>query len=961
MNIIDKVVELLSKEGMETTFVFTSEVVARSYLEACARKNPKRAVFEDCAISWDTFQGKFTSYPRDRVRAVFTDRLLFVKQYFASSDAMKKLKYYCDSSYECSKPAYIRSIAKALPDMCRAFEPGTMKLLDITRENAPEEMQRDLLLLVPAYKAYLDERGLYETALYEPDFTKVADDGSVAADYTIVFPETFSNPAVLKALRVCRHINIDTHEKRPKLRLYNNSVSEIRGCMREVYKLLTHSVHPDDIAITCADYDAYKPYLEQEAFKRDIHLSFNKVMPVSSYAPGAFFRALERVIEENYSFRSMKALLLDLRFPYKGRDLLAGIIEKAVKCKCKDGPLENWINKFWKLCNRDGKHIAVEEARRLDEIRKSIQRVAECDDPSELKRNIIILVKDIFDDGEWTEMPEEGGIGIKVEDGRTVNERSGEDEETESPEKGNDDIKAENARIFGLCMHELDNLSSHAEGISFGKDGSLFGFFVDILRDKTYRPNTGKGSINVYEYPVSAGLAVKYHFTLGLTDSNSKILRNPYPFLPLNTAKTMDDVKALEDSVIRLYGGALLDGFSRMSSAEESFSGADVVPTLFLKGDRVRKIEKKVESDSFDEELSIWTEAEKNAPDEKSKTKTGPTLRITQKQKDCFDRAYESGLKYGNDMSFASVSASLTISVSKVKEFETCPYRGYAYSKLGLDDLKFEPDMADAAGVGNILHETVQDALAEAGTFASINPDRLGEIFNQKVDEYEGKTEATDSVHVAYIRKKYIKDIADILKCVEEAEGIDEHTEKGYLIKLGKMYSLYNEYEASAFTPDETSAIRFEGRMDCILENDEELAVIDLKKDGSKHYGGTLDKCNLQVAIYARMLKEDPGFKEKKKPVTIGAFYSFKDGKFLFVWPRIGGRSNSKNYFYDENSKVDGVKGNITEYVENNYKERVMNLDRIVREHDFAPKPKGNTSCDNCPFYNLCRKGFQTV
>ncbi len=934
-NSVNIMVDLLSKEGSQTTFVFTSEIVARSYLEACARRYPNKAIFSDSAISWDTFQEKFTPYPRDQVKAVFTDRLLFVQQFFSAKDsnsqtAMSKLKYYCDSNYTCSKPAYMRSIAKALPHMCKAFNlenklennlgdnqentSGQLTLLDKTLQNAPKEMQADLLLLVPAYKAYLDQQGLYETALYEPDFTKPANDGSLASNYTLVFPQTFSKSAVLKALEVCKHVDLEPHEQGLKLKLFNNSLSEIRACLRNVYTLLTNGTRPNDIAITCSDYDAYKPYLDQEAQKRDITLTFNNAKPISSYTPGAFFCALERVKGENYSFKSMKSLLLDLRFPYKNRDLLVSIIQKAVDCKCQDGPLSNWITKFKKLG-------ALEEATRLEQLETGIKAVVDCKDPLQLRENVMILIKDLFGDEEWTKRPDE-----------------------------NDSLKAQNARIFGSCERELDNLSVHANGLELGKDLDLFSLFVDILKDKTYRPNTGKNNINVYKYPADAGLAVKYHFTLGLTDSNTKVLLNPYPFLPLDTAKTLEEVRALEDSVLNLYGQTLDGGSSWMSSAEEAFSGADVVPTLFLKGDRIEKV-KKVECDSFEEEISVWK-------GQKELTE-GQVLAITQKQKDCFERAYQSELDFSNEMSFAPVDTPFKISVSRVKELETCPYRGYVYCKLGLNNLDFEPNMTDAAQIGNLLHEALQKALKEANTLDNIKADGLQEIFDQVVEEYEKTAKATDSVHVAYIRHRYSGLLPKLIGCFEETENdrnLDNYTAR----KLGGMDFKAKEYTAPAIIPEGTG-LQFEGRMDCILQDgDGDLAVIDLKKDASKHHGGSLDKCNLQVAIYAKMLEKDSHF--GKRP-EIGAFYSFEAGKFLFVWPKFGYNRAYNNFFYDENSvSTDPApKSDKTEYVEENYKKRVKELDRIVKEQDFAPRPKDVDSCKNCPFYSLCRKGFQTV
>lgn len=910
MNSIDRMVDLLSSASAENiSYVFSSEVVARSYIELCARKYPNKAIFSDSVISWDTFSEKFTEYPKNLTRAIFTDRLLFVQHFFKTQNAMQRLKYYCDSNYQCSKPAYMRSIAKALPKMCKAFDLSTMQIVDSIKQDAPKEMLDDLQLIVPSYQAYLDQHSLYDLALYEPDFTTRANDGTKACNYTLVYPETFSNAYVIKALEVCNRINVVSHEDSLHLKLFTNSLAEIRACIRKVHALLSTGTTPNDIAISCPDFDAYKPYLDQEAQKRDITLTFNNAQALSTYTPGAFFCALLRVKAENYSFNSMKALLLDPQFPYKDRDLLVSIIQKAIDCKCKDGPLSNWIKKLKKIG-------AEKEVQRLSEIEIGIKAVVDCKDPLKLKDNVMILVKDLFGENSWT-----------------------------NKEEQNNSVKAENARIFGSCERELDNLSAHASEVDLDSSGSLFGLYVDILKDKTYRPNTGKENVNVYKYPVSVGLAIRYHFVLGLTESNSKVFRNPYPFLPLDKAKTMENVKALEDSVINLYSQTLKEGYFWVSSVEEGFSGADVVPTIFLKNDRIEKI-KTIEQDSFAKELKIW-EGEENA--------TNSNFSITQKQKDCFDKAYENELKFNNELVFAPVETPFRMSVSRVKEFESCPYKGYAYCVLGLKNLDFEPNMADAAQIGNLLHSTLQKALKEAGSIESIRTERLQEIFRQEIAKYENTARATDSVHLQYVRNKYSKILPLILDCVEETEKTKENTDESTQVYLGTMNFKATEYTAPSL---DVGPIRFEGRMDCILEDsDGSLAVIDLKKDASSHHGSSLDKVNLQVAIYSKMLEQDPNY--GKRP-EIGAFYSFEDGKFYFVWPRFGKRKDLKNFFYDTSCLIPEAKGGTDEFVEENYNKRVSNLVKIVQEHNFAPNPV-NGACDNCPFFNLCRGGFQTV
>ena len=156
MDYVGRIAQLLLKAYEDgTRYVFSSQVVARSYLEACVRMHPGTAVFSDSVVSWDQFKANFTHFPEGGMRAVFTDRLLFVNRLFRRERAMSRLRFYCDGSYPCSEKAYMKSIATGLPDMCRAFDLDTMQLRPSVHENAPTDMVHDLDIIVPASRFVL--------------------------------------------------------------------------------------------------------------------------------------------------------------------------------------------------------------------------------------------------------------------------------------------------------------------------------------------------------------------------------------------------------------------------------------------------------------------------------------------------------------------------------------------------------------------------------------------------------------------------------------------------------------------------------------------------------------------------------------------------------------------------------------------------------------------------------------
>jgi len=797
----------------------------------------------------------------------------------------------------------MKSIAKGLPSMCRAFDMQTMTLKASTRANASLDMIHDLELIVPAYKAFLDDKGLYDTFLYEPDFSKPANDGSLSSSYVLVFPNSLSDAYAESALKYCKRFDLDFSNasteilsEKPKLKLFSNSIAETRACIRKVYSLLASGVLPNDIAISCPNVEAYMPYLEMEASKRDICLSFTTSKPLLEYIPGKFFKALLRAREENYSMESMKELLLDPCFPYKDRDVIVRIIEKSIKCKIQEGVLIKWCKKLSAL-GED------ELSQRLSAISTGISSVVDCKDASMLHENVMILVKSLFGETTWT---------------RELS--------------SNDGLEYENARVFGSCANELGTLSFHANLLGMDKPQDLFGLFIDILGDKVYTPNVGRDNIKVYEYPLDAGLAVKHHFIIGLTDTNTRILRNPYPFLPYEKTKTLEDVLHLGSSVLELYshvfinnGSDINNGSVWLSSSEEGFSGADVVPTSFL-GDENLQYVKNVEDDSFSLEESLW----KNPENLRLKDIVKDFV-ITQKQKTCFNAAYNTALNYSNKMKFKAPSLPFYMGVSRVKAFEECPYKGYAYCVLKLKEVDFEPRMNDAAQIGDILHATIQRALKESGSLGALNAQRLKSIFREELENYSKKPNATDKSHIAYIRKRY----EDILQLVYES---------GSASFIRDMQFKAMEDDTSFAVSNDVVSIM--GMADCILEDKNgNYAVIDFKKNAGAYYKPTdLDKTSLQLAIYAKMMEENPKFGCSP---TFGAYYSVEDGSFKYVWPPVTiGRSNQGADYNGE--------------VKENYEKRMNNLSSVLEKATFYPTPLDD-SCKYCSFYNLCRGGFETV
>lgn len=867
MNLKESVFEQIGKYPTEgVTLVFPYENVARSYATAYVRET-KKALFPDALISWDTFRDNFTAVPEGFESAVFTDRCLFVSQWFENG-GFQKLRYYADSQFSCAKGAYIKSIASSLPDMCKAFDLSTMEILGRVKEIAPSDMIHDLMLLVPAYKKFLEDHSMYEKSLLEPDFSK-------AQNYMIVLPQCITDSLVEQACLFAHVLSYDNpvnEGNRNDFKIASNSLSEIRECLRSIYDQLKEGEPLSDFAITCGELDSYRPYLEREARRRDIELRFLSSKRLSDYAPGQFFIALKHLKDSNYSLGAMKNLILDPKFPFQDRETMAQIIAQAIEMKIQEGSLELWKTKLSKCKDKNVYEV-------FNSLSDAIIAIVNCTDPEKLRENVMVFIKTFFGEQSWTDMH-----------------------------------SSQEAKVFGSCEKELNTLYIHAKAFGIEQKGDLFDLFVDIICDKRYQPNDKGVGIAVYKYPMSAGLAVKNHYVIGLGEANTRNERNPYPFIK----DDCPDSVQLGDGVLDLYQYGIGYGGSVMSGCDENFSGAVILPTRFLSDNRVVRVSKP-KNDSLRTEEDVW----------KCNVQPDSDICWTRAQKNSEENAMQTSLMFSSENVFPEVSTPFEMSISREKDFEECPYKGYAKSILRMKEYDFQPRMDDPGEVGEILHVTFQKALAEAKRLENIREDRLKEIFRKAVAAYESKANSTDKNHVARIIRRYEDSLYDIVEGASSSylKGLDFAGKEETTSASVCMYQ-----------------IRFKGRADCVLVNDSgDFAVIDFKKNGDNYYKATdLSQTSLQLAIYARMIEANE--KYGRIPVR-GAYYSVEDGKFLYVWPFTEVSSRSKQgYPYD--------------VIAEDCDKRVKAVSDMIENSSFDPTPS-EESCKFCKFGILCRGGFE--
>ncbi len=466
----------------------------------------------------------------------------------------------------------------------------------------------------------------------------------------------------------------------------------------------------------------------------------------------------------------------------------------------------------------------------------------------------------------------------------------------------------EDDRVFGSALEILS---------SMGDDEipGLFRLFLSLIDETAYveRSDDEKG-IRVYAYPASAGLITPVHYIIGLDDRTTRMKIDDYPFL---VSLTRPEAVDISQAVLETYRSPSFNEKLVLSGTTDGFDGARLLPPLFLDSSIKHTGDIK---DGYEEEHNLWINS------------TLPENRPYSSQAEGYIRAKNTAL--GGRPETVSVlpftDEKMPISVSNMKNYDLCPYRGYASTRLGLGERDFSPRLEDPLVIGNILHETIEESLKEAETIANIDIERMQARFEDKLKEAYDSKKIPTRYSFEHMKGSYI----DKFHCLQDSS------------KAG-FYSSYSlrENEKDIRGWPLTGNITVNGRADTILTDKDtgNEYIIDWKTTGSSDYSSDLTEVSLQVMLYAVLLEDD-----KDYMIAGGAFYSFSKGEYRVIWPSIE-YSSTNNRKYPEGFDFSVLKSEITS--------RLEKIRSSLDRGDFTPEVTEH-SCTFCQYARLCRARF---
>lgn len=531
-----------------TVFVFPSDIAASLWLEEALELTGEGTLPSDRFIAWDRFKEQAVQASvagRRPVSAVI--RKLYALELAERNSVAQECLFSAliPPDFAAEGSVFAAWISRLLPQL-EVWEQKTGKRGDYRRDAE----DADLSFLKADYRRFLDNFLLFEPSWQRPPLT------DTGKRYFIFFHEAiedFGEYAVL--LRNAPFITLvdvpmDAHSGAPTVAVYENTREEIRAVALEIEELLRAGTRPEDIALSVPDLETVAPYLIREFTIRGIPLEYRSGETLGTRPAGRLFALIQNCVSSNFSFASLKALLLDRLIPWKHRALAEELVSFGIRNHCVTSWEENGrLLDVWEEAFKAPSKGEAGDWRLRDwyrELKNNLTRLTGGRTFSDIRNRYFSFRESLLDSALY------------------------------GPE---DDA------VVARCIEELTALSALESRYAAYIPSSPYSFFVAVLDEKNYVPQRAHGGVSVFPYRVAAGTPFPHHFVLDASQDNATVLYRQLPFLRQDKRLSLnlmeDDASAAFFSMYRCTPrdigprtvNASLSAGARFTFASRSFSG----------------------------------------------------------------------------------------------------------------------------------------------------------------------------------------------------------------------------------------------------------------------------------------------------------------------------------------------------------------------------------------------------
>lgn len=457
----------------EAVLVLPTQRSVRHVLSLYARHR-KTAIAASRAMSFDAFSALFNEDVGDKTQAGPIERALFASLFLSSH--RDDLRSIYNSKYPEAQERAATFIAAILPSLPEGL-PSV----------ARQATRHDLELIQSAYKAFMDDHGLYEARWLEKDVAFFKGDATLT--YVLACPS-----AELGMQRLLAQVGqppfmevlepegvLDAH-----VRLYENEKAEVLSLFDELEDLRDAGILMDDIMLTSPALKRLRPYLESEAARRAIPLSFEDDGRLLDTKVARYLSLIRECHRTKYDFSILERLFSDKSLPWldaaydEGQALLGAMIGSGVVSDA-DGRMESRLPsaKARGFLHRFRGHVdAVNRERDPDKLLAALQGL-----------------------GDWLFGPTQF--------------------------RGDEADSA----VYSFIMDRYDAFSKLVRRLGAGQLGPLFSLFLTTLSSITYIKQERSPGISVNAYGHDYQLDVPYRFVFAMDEDGVRKEERPLSFL----------------------------------------------------------------------------------------------------------------------------------------------------------------------------------------------------------------------------------------------------------------------------------------------------------------------------------------------------------------------------------------------------------------------------------------------
>lgn len=940
----------------DVVFVFPTEIACKAWADWTVKNKDKTgvsAVSMERFIAWDKFKGECIKTKQvDKTTIPSLMRKIFASYLIEKNAEIKKsniqnnqnnpllFKTLITSEYAENASSFSDWISGILPSLkmwhnyhesesyekvileMKAKAEAEGKKFVLTRNDDEDD---DFQTLYEEYGKFLEENKLFDPAWEEPPFVSDA-----KTKYAIIYPQVLEDWSQYEYL-LKRDSQVNDHKlffvdvpdaqtleeilpsENVESKLFNTSVEELH----DVALYLRH-LHDEekidwkDISINVPNMETYGSYLERELNLFEIPNVMRYSRMLSEHGAGQMFTQIQECVRSDFSFESLKSLLLNDDIPWKNKYLINKLIMfgKENNCVCS--------------FNVEGKHFDIwEESFRnpVKSIREALyNKNEELSDEIKQIRQLYRTVK-----FNARKMVQAKTFEELLKAYRTFRKRL-------IDRKGFKSMKSSDL-ILSRCISELTEIVGLEKEFENYKIKNVYGFFLAHLNKTQYLNQTEERGIQIYPYRAAAALPCKVHIVVDSTQ-NSLSVGSVFKQLSFLNESKRDIILQIDPSsndrffkftdfdpseaFITLYQLSS-EKKAYFTSSEHSMSGYGF-PHGFLKTDK----KKDIELTPFVAEKFTLTDSNGQIP-----------KKLFLKQKSGFDNwkknKVDGGFVFENfqseirkiiDKKFlisekkSPFFGKYKISSSNLKAFNKCPRQWLFEKVLGIKPLNNEADLMNDFIIGKINHAIFEIYLTQVkkkSIFLSETLEQNSLGIEVLKEEYKNVLEkAIDDATKRFTDLKNLSDddlFGDTLSVMTKTIVLSQKSElfeKIYpsLLIFTKEFKNYEvaeiEKEYNYAPPNKNYYLT--GRIDCILkkaptadDSPDEYCIVDFKTSVTPSpllcdesidieevdYSNISKMPDFQMPIYKKLFSETPICKESdgtevKITPTEYFFYSIK-------------------------------------------------------------------------------------